>query len=178
MPDGQIPIDTQGGDPSQQDMQFLREGGQTGYGKTYEYDHAPFDDGAKVGQEHPGSYAPFAQRYPINQSIGTRLITGHWLVPFTNSNDCEMIQPLLPDPLTGYGRKSIMIYNNSSVVVYVGMDANVSPIRDFPIPAGGTFVISKDASCGIWLVSTPSVVADVRYCLEMGFIGALEGRTS
>jgi hypothetical protein len=178
----QVAIGQQGGDPTrgdrQDDISALREGGQTNYEGTYRDDAAPWDDDAKVGVESRAGYAPQPQRYPINQTLGSRLITGHWLVPFVTSNDCEVIQPLLPDPLTGYGRKSIMINNNSTVTVYIGSDPSVSIARDFPLAAGATFVISKDASCGIWMISTPSVVADVRFLIEMGYIGGLAGRVS
>lgn len=180
-PEGkQVAIDQQGGDPRQRstrqdDIAVLREGGQTNYGATYADDADPFDDDAKLRQEH---YAVQPQRYPVNQFIGTRIITGRWDVPFISDPRCEIVTPLLPDPLTGYGRKSIMLYNNSTVTVYIGMDQSVSVSRDFPLLAGGVFVISKDASSGIWMISTSPTVADIRYIYEMGYIGGLEGRTS
>lgn len=174
----QIALDQQGGDPNksdtkQDDIAFLREGGQTDYNPDH-LNTEPFDN-VKGRQEQ---YATHDERYPVNQSLGTKIITGRWDVPFTLSNDNEVLTPLRPDPLTGYGRKSIMIYNNSSVIVYLGADSNVSVARDWPIPPGGNFVIDRDASTGIWMVSTPSVVADVRFALEMGFVGGVQGRTS
>jgi hypothetical protein len=178
----QIQIGQQGGDPARgdrmDDISALREGGQTDYPATYQDDKAPWDDGARVGAESAAGYAPQRQRYPVNQSYGTRIITGRWDVPFTPDVRCEVLTPLMPDPLTGYGRKSISLYNNSSVIVYLGMDMSVTSTRDWPIPPGGIFVLDRDASSAIWMISTPSVVADIRFVMEMGFIGGIEGRTS
>jgi hypothetical protein len=176
----QIKLDQMGGDPrkvgsAEDDIKFLREGGQTDYKELYDSEADPYDDGAKTGQER---YAVAPERYPVNQSIGTKIVTGRWDVPFVAGLDCELLTPLRPDPLTGYGRKSIMIYNNSSVFVYLGMSNDVSINRDWPIPPAGNFVIDKDASTGIWMISTPSVVADVRFALEMGYVGSFQGRVS
>lgn len=177
--DKQIKLDQSGGDPrqhdSEDDIKFIQQGGQIDYPDLYKRNKDPWDDDAKEGQER---YAVAPERYAVNQTLGTKIITGRWDVPFTASIDCEVLTPLLPDPLTGYGRKSVMIYNNSSVIVYLGMSNDVSILRDWPIPPGGNFVIDKDASTGIWMISTPSVVADVRFALEMGYVGGLQGRTS
>lgn len=178
MSDKQIKLDQMGGDPrnndsGEDDIIFLREGGQTDYNPDH-LNTEPFDN-VKGRQE---KYTTHEVAYPLNQLMGTRLITGRWDVPFVSGPSCEILTPLLPDPLTGYGRKSIVLYNNGTVNCYIGMGQEVSAGRDFPLLPGATFSIDKDASTGIWMISSGGVTCDIRYAMEMGYVGGITGRAN
>lgn len=156
---------------AQDHNKYHRFGGQT--------DYHPDQMEPPLFEALPGDKDPQSKlsvpvmHYPANWINGTRLVNLQATLPTPGVNagqPYEFLTPFLPDRY-GFGRRSIIVFNNSGNLIYVAGDFNMcTTAMGFPVNPTSTFTLDKSASTGLWVLA-PTANSDVRVMCEYGYLG-------